>query len=245
MRIPADFRPLLGLLQNQTSVAMETNTTLSDMLNTTFSAQTSSPTPSPSPLPPTTTTTIMAPTQGSSSPTLYKILTSLTSTVGENLTLSSTSGIFDDVGGGGGRGRYFNTPLSAPEASLDPITEPPLLGDSADLDDLGWIIPATIACIAAMFAIALACYYGVRKLELRMLAWCYRNCSCCCVPGDGEGGRLLGGEQHDSLSEETGRKGKRESVRLRELRERSPSYGVTRSTSKEYVPKRDFNPFDD
>lgn len=109
----------------------------------------------------------------------------------------------------------INTPLNAPEPSLDPVTDPPLLGDSADLSDLGWIIPTTIVCIAAMLGVAFACYHGVRKLELCMLGWLYRNCSCCFSPGDRERGRLLRGEQYDTLSEETGKKGRKETVRLK------------------------------
>lgn len=135
-------------------------------------------------------------------------------------TTTTTSGIFVVDGGGGGGGAVdVNTPLNAPEPSLDPVTDFPgqgLLGDSADLSDLGWIIPTTIVCIAAMLGIAFACFYGVRKLELRVLGWFYRNCSCCCAPGGGgEGRRLLRGEQYDTLSEETGKKGRRETVRLR------------------------------
>ena len=123
-------------------------------------------------------------------------------------------------GVGGGAGAYINTPLNAPEPSLAPVTPPPLLGDASELSDLGWIVPTVIVCIAVMLGVAFACYYGVRRLELRMLGWCYRNCSCCCAPGGGgsgrgEGGRLLRGEQYDTLSEETERKGRKETVRLR------------------------------
>ena len=87
-----------------------------------------------------------------------------------------------------------------------------LLGDSDDLDDLGWIIPAVVAVIAAFIGVALACYFGVRRCELRMLTWCYRNCSCCCALGGGEGGRLLGGELTQSLASSSGGSG---SVRLK------------------------------
>lgn len=139
----------------------------------------------------------------------------------------------------------LNTPLNAPEPSLDPVTGlldgGGLLGSTGP-DELGWIIPTAIVVIASMVGVAFAMYFGIRALELRMLSWCYRNCSCCCKPG-GHGRRLLGGELYDNLSEDTDSTRRRESVRLRDFRERSPSYGIARSKSKEYTPPA--NPFDD
>ncbi|KAK7495528.1 hypothetical protein BaRGS_00013226 [Batillaria attramentaria] len=139
----------------------------------------------------------------------------------------------------------LNTPLNAPQPSLDPVTGIPdnggLLG-SSNTDELGWIIPTAIVVIAAMVGVAFLMYFGIRSLELRMLGWCYRNCPCCCRPG-GHGRRLLGGERYDNVSDETDSTRRKESVRLRDFRERSPSYGVSRSTAKEYTPPA--NPFDD
>ncbi|XP_076448491.1 uncharacterized protein LOC143285148 [Babylonia areolata] len=135
----------------------------------------------------------------------------------------------------------LSTPMESSSSVPDSVKgSGHLLTDSSDVSDLGWMIPAVIVGIFAMIGLAFACYLGVRRLELRMLHWCRVHCACCCGP-DEEAGRLLTGESYNSLSQ-TGRK---EAVRMRDFRERSPSTGTSRGTREGYVPRRNFNPFDD
>ncbi|KAL8583464.1 hypothetical protein ACOMHN_044822 [Nucella lapillus] len=207
----------------------------------------SSSTADPENLPPTTTMTTTATTTTETDSAL-KFWTSKLKESLENMTVVPPSGddVAVDVGGGGG----LHTPLNAPQPSLKPVTQSSSsssssFGSSANLLELGWIIPISVISLVLMVALALALYYGVRKLELRMLSWCYRNCGCCCAPGGGgggrRGGRALRGEQYDTLSEEESG-GKKETVRLREFREGSPGYGMTRKLPKEYSPKRESSP---
>ncbi|XP_076468873.1 uncharacterized protein LOC143299504 [Babylonia areolata] len=242
----------------------------------------------------TTMTSTMTPTEAaetvsetsSPSSTMMKMLTTRTTTLLKDTFINMTErspgeeGVAVDVGLGGGRGGVgggggggggvprVNTPLNAPQPSLEPVvtggppaSPPSLIASYADLSDLVWIIPISVVCLIALVLLAMALYHGVRKLELRMLGWCYRNCPCCCAPGGGgglggggiggggllgRGGRVLRGEQYDTLSEEESAAGRRETVRLREFREGSASYGMTRKLPKEYSPKRDHSPsFDD
>lgn len=48
-----------------------------------------------------------------------------------------------------------------------------------DLTQLAWIIPMVLAGVVIMFIIALLCFYGVRRMELYMMKWCYKKYGCC------------------------------------------------------------------
>jgi hypothetical protein len=125
---------------------------------------------------------------------------------GQGLVKDAATSLQGDTQGEGSEGR--GGILSSFLVSRNPLepspttttTHSPLLDDSSDLSDLGWIIPVAIVCIVAMVGIAFAFYYGIRKLEMRMLNWCIRNCACCCPGGGGEEERLLGGERYASLN---------------------------------------------
>lgn len=134
----------------------------------------------------------------------------------------------------------LNTPLNAPEPSLESVTHRPLLG-STDSADLGWIIPVALVVIVAMVGLALGCYFGIRALEMRMLGWCYRKCGCCCEQG-ASGTRLLSGERYGNLKEEDETRHRKDDVRLKDFRQVSPNYSGSSPVSKSIV---DFNPFDE
>ncbi|KAL8587132.1 hypothetical protein ACOMHN_026100 [Nucella lapillus] len=135
-------------------------------------------------------------------------------------------------------GTLFRVVGSSSGAETTTATGDPLLATSSSVKELAWLVPAVIVGIFVMIGLAFACYLGVRRLELRMLHWCRVHCACCHCWEDEERGRLLNGDVYNGLSQ-TSRK---ESVRMKDFRDRGPSNGLTRDTRKEYVPRN--NPFD-
>lgn len=96
----------------------------------------------------------------------------------------------------------LNTPLNAPEPSLTPYTgSPGILLGSTGSSDLAWIIPAVLAVVAGMVGLAFAFYFCVRFMEMRMLGWCFRNCSCCCKPNS-KGRKLVAGKSYNPFEDE-------------------------------------------